>query len=204
MARAVPFSYRDFAAKSEEPPMARETPAVFAASDVEAAFASGVAKGADEAKAECAARIDAEAKAFAAALSDLAAAFRERRAEDAQRLRADAEAAISILLRRAHRVCAAESALALVDRLLAASADRAKATLEVGDKDVAAALQAEIAARQASDVFDVVIDDRLARGDCRLLWRGGAAELRFAAARAELRRILNHEIAAPSEGDRPR
>jgi hypothetical protein len=199
MARAVPFAFRDFgapaAATASARPAADPIPA-FTSADVEAAHALGVEKGAAEARSARDAESAARATAFARTLADLAAEFGTRRAADAAALRADAETAIAVLLRRTHRANAAEAALDLVARLLSASADRAKATLSVGDAALAEGLKREIAARGGADVVDVAVAGDLPPGDCRLAWRGGVAERRFATLRAELRRIFQTQDAA--------
>lgn len=203
MAGAVPFSFRDLAAGPAEDgdaPSRREPVPVFSSSDVEAAFASGFEQGAAAAHAAGAAGREAEARAFADALAGIAAAFDEGRAEDRRRIRREGEAAIAILLRRTHGASAGEAALALIDRLLAASTDRSPATLRIGDAKLAALLADAIAARAAAEVIKIVVDDALPQGDFRLDWRGGVAERRFAALRAELRRLLREERAAAPEG----
>lgn len=199
MARAVPYAYRDFDAPADEPvePAIVEAPApCFTSLDVDAAYASGLEKGAAEANSAHRDEHDALTREYAANIAKLGAAFEARRAEDAKRLRAEIEAALVLFLRRIHRASALDNALDLVDRLLAASADRSAVTLRIADQSLAETICSELAARNAKDFIRVELDGSLAAGDCRLEWRGGAAARRFSTLRAELRRLLHQPAAA--------
>ena len=95
---------------------------------------------------------------------------------------------------------AAPLALALVDRLLAASGDSAPATLFVSEETFAAfggRWHEELDSRPDAGFLQVGSDAGLRGGECRIQWRGGAAAYSHETVTAEIDRIL----AAASAGD---
>lgn len=207
MARAtvLPFELSDFDAPlAREPdrraaPAHAETPPTRDADALEAvraeSFAAGRRAALEERETETAA-LDALAANLAESLARLDAAL----AEERRMLR---NAATAFLTRFAEGLAAAretEIAAGLVDRLLAASDDRAPARLFLNPDSVTALtrpLRETLAARGAADFIEIAADNALAPGECRLVWRGGAGARLLNPALAELDAALRGEIAAP-------
>lgn len=183
-ALAKPFAFSDFAAPSEalaDQPEARV--------DVDAVRRAGFEAGVAESDARRAACEVAAIEAIAEKLAGECAVFDEGLVIESQSLRAAAHAFLARFAENLSATREVEMAASLVDRLLAASNDRASARLEVSPEAfdrIAAPLEVALARRTAEDFIELAAAQDLSAGDTRLTWRGGVAERRLADAIAAL------------------
>lgn len=199
-ARVTPFSFGDFS-EPAEPQAAKAAPRADA--DVRA-------QAYDEGWAAAKASIEAEEAAaiarLADALADERARFAEGLAAQSQAMRETARAFLAEFAGRFTASHEVDLAAALVDRLLAACAERTPARLEVSARSFNALrdkLLAALAERNAGDFVDLAPAADLAPGDCRLVWRGGAATRRLADALARLEEAFAASPAQPGASDEP-
>ncbi|MEQ8934913.1 MAG: hypothetical protein RIE56_03880 [Amphiplicatus sp.] len=182
-ARVTPFPFGDFAEPAPAKPQAAPTP------DGGAERLEAYEEGFAAAKASIDAHEAASIAAIADALSEERTRFAEGLATEAQALRDAARAFLNAFAGRLASTREVELAASLVDRLLAACAERTPARLEVSARSFGRLherLHAELADRNAADFVDLAPAADLAPGDCRLIWRGGGATRRLADAFAQL------------------
>ena len=182
-ARVTPFPFGDFADAAPAKPQAAPAP------DDSAARLQAYEEGFAAAKASIDADEAASVAALVDALSEERARFAERLAAEGEALREAARAFLSAFAGRLAATREVELAASLVDRLLAACAERSPARLEVSARSFGrlhGRLHAELADRNAADFVDLAPAAGRAPGDCRLVCRGGAASRRLADAIAQL------------------
>ena len=185
-ARVTPFQFGDFA---EPAPPAPSEAASASGPDTGAVRLAGYEEGFAAAKVSIDADEAASVAAIAEALSEQSMRFADGLASEAQALREAARAFLSAFAGRLASTREVELAAGLIDRLLAACAERTPARLEVSARSFGRLhdrLQAELADRNAADFVDLAPAADLTPGDCRLVWRGGAATRRLADALAQL------------------
>ncbi|MEQ1931775.1 MAG: hypothetical protein ABL957_14760, partial [Parvularculaceae bacterium] len=144
-ARILPFAFEDFAPKlaPRAPEMRAATPVVvpeprLTQSDIEAAFADGLAAGRVDGAGAAATTIGEQAREILDRISDENAQRSTALEHDRAALRAALRQFLGAFCERLAASNAAPLALALVDRLLAASGDSAPATLFVSEETFAA------------------------------------------------------------------
>lgn len=200
-AKPIPFDYQDLnpPAAIDAPAPVASPPVGFSAADLEEAFAAGRIAGqrATPSGAETLTlqRIAALADALAGQGAQCAAALEAEKAS----LRAVLEAFVIEFCGSLGAERAAEGALALIDRLIAASADMSPAALFISPGSIARfgdRLMREIAARGAKSFITIEPDPALGDSECRLAWRGGAATREFEPVAAEIRRLVRVDAPA--------
>jgi flagellar biosynthesis/type III secretory pathway protein FliH len=216
-AKRIPFRFADLNAPADEerasdtstlietPLVVTPSAPVYSAEDVEAARAEGFAAGEHAVRtafeAEISARLALVAEQVASAAENYEGALDRERAA----LRAAAAEFLQSFSKSLSAAQALNGALALVDRLLSASADRAAATLKVSDgtfERYGAKLKDALATRGASFV-EVATDETLAAGECRLEWRGGGARRDFRSIVLEIERLTGAASAEASKEELP-
>lgn len=178
LARPAPYPLRDFTQPTPQFPPIAASPA----DAVAAARLEGFEQGFAAAKAIAEAETSRAVIAVADALAEERARFAEGLAAEAQSLRETARTFLTDIAGRFAQTHEAAFALVLVDRLLSACAERVPARLEISPRSygaLAERIAAEISERGASDFVDLAPAADLAPGDCRLVWRGGAASRRL-------------------------
>jgi flagellar biosynthesis/type III secretory pathway protein FliH len=199
--QATPFEYQDFRPQRPLAPTRRDAPEPAPPPDVgadiarrlEDAYAAGVADGAKSSAREAESDRIRALQSIAAVLAERCSAFERALGAERARLNAAVRTLLTRLLFADHQAGAREAAIGLIDRLLKASADRSPARLTISataSASLIAELREAIAARGAAEFISIETDAALGPGDCRLAWRGGAAQRAFAAIRNEIRRSL--------------
>ena len=197
LAAIVPFPFADFAASSMGGAVPALEPIVappaetLSAVDIERAFADGLAAG----RTEAAGAVAAGAERLSALVETVAAECARRDAMldlERERLRAALQTFLAAFCERLFARNATPLALSLVDRLLDASRDRSPAALIVSKPafEAFASDLAEAIAARGAEFIRVDADESLREGECRLVWRGGAAGARLETTAAEVNRIL--------------
>lgn len=209
MTRAVkimPVTFEEFAPMAPSPiraaspePRSTTPEARFTQNEIDAAFAAGRAAGFDEAASVQSAAVAAKLAKLADALA-LEAARREEALEEHRRsLRSALHDLLTTLCRRLAARNAAPIALSLIDRMLAASAEKTPATLFVSE-GVFASLGDRLAEAATRAGVEIGSDALLQDGECRLQWRGGAAFYSHDSVAAEIERVI---AAADASGETP-
>ncbi len=200
-ARVTPFLFGDFADPAPPPAAPAAPQPAPQGADHSAARLAAYQEGFAAAKASIDADEAASIAAIAGALAEQRAGFADGLAAEAQALREAARAFLAAFAGRLASTREVELAANLVDRLLAACAERTPARLEVSARSFGRLyerLHGELSDRNAADFVDLAPAADLAPGDCRLVWRGGAATRRLADALAH----LDEAFGAPADDAR--
>lgn len=174
--RIKPYAFKDLAAPAAEAPSRAIEPS-FTTADIERTRANAFAEGLAAARRQAEEEDRAALYAAGNVVSALQSEFETRLSAECEELR---NAAADFCRAFADKIASArevEAAIALLDRLLAASLDRTPVAISLNDESAkrwGARLKEAIKERGAEKFASVEGDESLARGECRLSWRGGS------------------------------
>lgn len=193
-----PYDFNDLAAPPAPEAPARAIEPSFTTTDIERTRANAFAEGLAAARRQAEEEDRAALYAIGNVVSALQSEFGTRLSAECEEVR---HAAGDFCRAFADRVATSrevEGAIALLDRLLAASIDRTPVLISLNDESVNRwrdRLADAIKARGAEKFVLIEGDGDLARGECRLSWRGGVMSRLLRPALDKIEAIIAPETA---------
>lgn len=175
-AKVKPFDFKDLSAHAPEAPPRAIEPS-FATADIERTRANAFAEGLAAARRQAEEEDRAALYAVGNVVSALQAEFGERLAAEREELRQAAGDFCRAFAAKVANAREVDAAIALLDRLLAASLDRTPVAISLNPESAkhwAGPLKEAIRERGAEKFASIDGDAALERGECRLSWRGGS------------------------------
>lgn len=174
-ARVKPYDFNDLAAPAPE--AARVIEPSFTTADIERTRANAFAEGLAAARRQAEEEDRAALYAVGNVVSALQSEFAARLSAECDELRQTAGDFCRAFAGKVASAREVDAAIALLDRLLAASLDRTPVVIALnteGARRWRDRLAEAIKERGALSFISIEADETLQRGECRLAWRGGS------------------------------
>lgn len=174
-ARVKPYDFNDLAAPAPEAPRVVEPS--FTTADIERTRANAFAEGLAAARRQAEEEDRAALYAIGNVVSALQSEFTARLSAECDELRQTAGDFCRAFAGKVANAREVDTAIALLDRLLAASLDRTPVVIALNAESARRwrdRLAEAIKERGADAFVSIEADETLQRGECRLAWRGGS------------------------------
>lgn len=174
-ARVKPYDFNDLAAPAPEAPRVVEPS--FTTADIERTRANAFAEGLAAARRQAEEEDRAALYAIGNVVSALQSEFTARLSAECDELRQTAGDFCRAFAGKVANAREVDTAIALLDRLLAASLDRTPVVIALNAESARRwreRLAEAIKERGAAAFVSIEADETLQRGECRLAWRGGS------------------------------